>query len=255
METIIISVVFLVIVALVIKYYTGKRKLPSDRSNTEKLANTLHCKFDKFIKDLNKGIKTPEDIQNDMLQTLEDFKYQKLNNIKQVVTNLVENAGRIKNNSANLINQKSIYTEKLDEMKSKVKNTQDEDEKSIYIKQGAQYIKQIDILNKCISQTFDASTNLEKQIDKIHDYTTEFISKVEIKKTEVLTMISSYISNDSSDFGIDISIDDLMNDYKIYMEVKTETNKIDKIAHSYVSNASESVPEETYIKQFKESIQ
>ena len=43
METIIISVVFLAIVALVIKYYTGKRKLPSDRSNTEKLANTLHC--------------------------------------------------------------------------------------------------------------------------------------------------------------------------------------------------------------------
>ena len=254
MESIIISVVFLAIIAIVIKYYTGKKKIPSDRSNTEKLANTLHCKFDKFIKDLNRGIKTPEDIQNNMMETLEDFKYQKLQNIKQVVTNIVENVGRLKNNNNNLSNQKSIYAEKLNETRRKANNAKNEDEKIVYIKQGAQYMKQIDILDKCIAQTLTAINNLEKQIDNIHDYTTSFISKVEMKESEVLTMISSYISNDSSDFGIDISIDDLMNDYKIDMEVKTETNKIDKIAHSYVSNASESVPEETYIKQFKESL-
>ncbi len=71
-STIIIGVVIFVVLGIFLKYKTGKKKLPSDRSNAEKLANTLHTKFDKFMKDLNNGIRTPEFIQEEMLMTLEE---------------------------------------------------------------------------------------------------------------------------------------------------------------------------------------
>lgn len=253
-STIIIGVVIFVVLGLFLKYKTGKRKLPSDRSNTEKLANTLHTKFDKFIKDLNNGIRTPEFIQEEMLLTLDDFKFQKLQSIKQTTTNMVTNIDKIKANRENLEKQKNIYTNKVNETKSAVNRTDDEVEKENIIKQGAQALQQVDVLTKSMAQTDEAIKSMQAQLDKIHNYTTSFISKIEMKKTEILTMISTFIASDNSaDFGIDITIDDLMNDYRTQMDVKVERNKIDAIAHSYVEPMDDA-PAEDYIAKFKEQI-
>ena len=253
--TIIIGVVIFVVFGLFIKYKTGKKKLPSDRSNTEKLANTLHTKFEKFMKDLNDGIRTPEFIQSEMLLTLDDFKYQKLQTIETTATNMVENLNKIKANRDTLVKQQDIYKSKVDESKSAINRSDDEDYKQSIIEQGARALQQVDILDKSISQTDDAIKNIQSQLDKIHDYTTSFISKIEMKKTEILTMISTFIASDNStDFGIDITIDDLMNDYRTQMDVKTERNKIKAIAHSYTNEPVETAPAEDYIAKFKEQI-
>lgn len=252
--TIIIGVVIFVVFGLFIKYKTGKKKLPSDRSNTEKLANTLHTKFDKFMKDLNNGIRTPEFIQEEMLLTLDDFKFQKLQSIKQTVQNMVTNIDKIKANRENLVKQQNTYKSKIDESKSAVNRTDDDAEKNNIIMQGAQALQQFDVLTKSIAQTDEAVKNMQTQLSKIENYTTSFISKIEMKKTEILTMISTFIASDNStDFGIDITIDDLMNDYRTQMDVKVEHNKIDAIAHSYAEPAS-TKPDEDYIAKFKEQI-
>ena len=253
-STIIIGVVIFVVLAMYLKYKTGKRKLPSDRSNTEKLANTLHTKFDKFMKDLNNGIRTPEFIQEEMLLTLDDFKFQKLQSIKQTVQNMVTNIDKIKANRENLVKQQNTYKSKIDESKSAVNRTDDDAEKNNIIMQGAQALQQFDVLTKSIAQTDEAVKNMQTQLSKIENYTTSFISKIEMKKTEILTMISTFIASDNStDFGIDITIDDLMNDYRTQMDVKVEHNKIDAIAHSYAEPAS-TKPDEDYIAKFKEQI-
>ena len=253
-STIIIGVVIFVVLGIFLKYKTGKKKLPSDRSNAEKLANTLHTKFDKFMKDLNNGIRTPEFIQEEMLMTLDDFKFQKLQSVKQTATNMVTNMDKIKANRGNLEKQKNIYESKVNESKSAVNRTSDDVEKYDIIMQGAHALQQVDILNKSMTQTDEAIKNMQSQLDKIHNYTTSFISKIEMKKTEILTMISTFIASDnSSDFGIDITIDDLMNDYRTQMDVKVEHNKIDAIAHSYVE-PTEEAPAEDYIAKFKEQI-
>ena len=253
-STIIIGAVIFVVLAMYLKYKTGKRKLPSDRSNTEKLANTLHTKFDKFMKDLNNGIRTPEFIQEEMLLTLDDFKFQKLQSIKQTVQNMVTNIDKIKANRENLVKQQNTYKSKIDESKSAVNRTDDDAEKNNIIMQGAQALQQFDVLTKSIAQTDEAVKNMQTQLSKIENYTTSFISKIEMKKTEILTMISTFIASDNStDFGIDITIDDLMNDYRTQMDVKVEHNKIDAIAHSYAEPAS-TKPDEDYIAKFKEQI-
>lgn len=255
MSTIIIGVLFIVVFGIIIKYYTGKKKLPSNRSNTEKLANTLHTKFDKFIKDLNNGLRTPEIIQEEMLETLDDFKYQKLSVIKTTAENLVKNYNSIESNKLNLEKSRDAYSQKVNESKRAIKITDDENDKAILIEQGAHAMQQVDIINKSIETTENSMKTLKLQIDKLHNYTTSYISKIEMKRTEILTMISTYIASDNNiDMDVDFTIDDLMTDYKTQMDVKVENNKIDAIAHSFTADPIQTTASEDYIEKFKEEL-
>ena len=63
---------------LVISYFTGKKKTSLNRTSSEKLAKTLQKKFSRYINELNRKLRSPEDIQEEMLEALDDYKAAKV---------------------------------------------------------------------------------------------------------------------------------------------------------------------------------
>lgn len=249
---IVIGVVVFIVLVLIVKYITGRHKLPSQRSNSERLANTLHTKFEKFMKDLNNGIQTPEDVQEEMLAAIDDFKLEKLEQIKTTATRMVENLNAIKANRENLTKTKAVYDKQAEESKRQLKTTNDETEKQQIVERGAMALKQSKTIQKSIDATDTAIKAMQSQVDKLHNFTTSFTSKIEMKRTEVLTMISTYIASDNgASMNFDFTIDDLMNDYKTKMDVENEKNTIEKLSRAYVSQDTDDTLTDEDLEAFK----
>lgn len=235
---------------LAVKYLTGKKKPYSERSGTEKLAHTLHTKFEKFIKQLNDGIRTPEEIQTEMMEAVDDFKLTKLNAIKHTVSDIVKNIDRIKDNCVKLEKQRDIAKGKMEKALKEAQGPECE-KKEAAKHEGARALRQIDMLSESIGQTEEAVAAMTKQLDRMHEFTQSFISKIEMKKTEILTMISNFIISDTSCMDIDINVDDLLTDYRMNMDAATEVNKITAIEHSYTQEPIDVCPDK-YLNMFTE---
>lgn len=249
MVNIISSTVFFVLVGIIvllgIAWLTGRNKRSSQKSLTEKLASTLQRKFDKWINELNKKLRTPEDIQEEMLEALDDYKDSKINEVKNVIANITTTETNIINNLTKLKNAKSNIIEQVRKMKES--NYVDENA-------GGNMMMQIDTLDKSIATSQKSLNNLHNQIIAINTAVAKFGNKIEMKRAEVLTLIANYVSTQcGGTIKFDIDLSDLMSDYTNEMTTIERQNKVDELANSKVTDEPETIaPSEDYIKKFRE---
>ena len=64
----------LLAVFIIVKLTVGKRKRRSKFSETEKLVTTVKTKLVKALKDLNAGLRSPDVIQEEIIQLLDRYK-------------------------------------------------------------------------------------------------------------------------------------------------------------------------------------
>ena len=95
---VILGVVIVVVTFLVVCYLTGRKKANYKKSSGEKLAHTLQKKFSHYMDDLNRKLRTPEDIQQEMLDALDDYKAAKVDEVKKVIVNLTNTESNINSN-------------------------------------------------------------------------------------------------------------------------------------------------------------
>lgn len=246
-----ISTIFQILVTLLIvgafvfiyKFLFNKRKLnKKNKSSVEKLIITLQTKFAKCVKDLNRNLRTPEDIQDEMLEALYEYKNTKINEIKNVVARLTETEISINDNICSLYNAKMRIKSKIEDLKKS---------ESPNVMLGASLMKQLDSVEKSLEKATVSKSDIEKQILDINTMVANFNTKIEIKRTEVLTMITNYIASScSTPLRIDIDLSDLMGDYTTEITIKERQNKIDEIVMDK-ANDIEIVPDD-YIKKFNE---
>ena len=103
---VILGVVIVVVTFLVVCYLSGRKKANYKKSSGEKLACTLQKKFSHYMDDLNRKLRTPEDIQQEMLDALDDYKAAKVDEVKKVIVNLTNTETNINSNITKLQNAK-----------------------------------------------------------------------------------------------------------------------------------------------------
>lgn len=185
--------------------------------------------------DLNSKLRTPEDIQQEMLDALDDYKAAKVDEVKKVIVNLTNTESNINSNITKLQNAKRNIVSSI----LKMKENPDSDPNV-----GGQMVMQVEQLDKSIAASQKLLDNLKNQVMNANATMAKLSNKIEMKRAEVLTLISTYIVNSCSKaVKFDIDLSDLMGDYTNEMTVMERTSKIDEIAEAKVTD----VPDDTNV--------
>lgn len=229
---------------LVISYFTGKKKTSLNRTSSEKLAKTLQKKFSRYINELNRKLRSPEDIQEEMLEALDDYKAAKVNEVKGLIVHLSNTETNIKNNLKKLENAK----DNIDQVVRKMKNDANADPNV-----GGQMMMQMEQLDNSIEASNKSLQNIREQAMNINSAMAKFSNKIEMKRAEILTLISTYIASScNSTIKFDIDISDLMSEYTTEMTIKERSNKIDEIVSNKITDTPQvEVSPDKYIEMYK----
>lgn len=229
---------------LVISYFTGKKKTSFNRTSSEKLAKTLQKKFSRYINELNRKLRSPEDIQEEMLEALDDYKAAKVNEVKGLIVHLSNTETNIKNNLKKLENAK----DNIDQVVRKMKNDANADPNV-----GGQMMMQMEQLDNSIEASNKSLQNIREQAMNINSAMAKFSNKIEMKRAEILTLISTYIASScNSTIKFDIDISDLMSEYTTEMTIKERSNKIDEIVSNKITDTPQvEVSPDKYIEMYK----
>ena len=229
---------------LVISYFTGKKKTSLNRTSSEKLAKTLQKKFSRYINELNRKLRSPEDIQEEMLEALDDYKAAKVNEVKGLIVHLSNTETNIKNNLKKLENAK----DNIDQVVRKMKNDANADPNV-----GGQMMMQMEQLDNSIEASNKSLQNIREQAMNIDSAMVKFSNKIEMKRAEILTLISTYIASScNSTIKFDIDISDLMSEYTTEMTIKERSNKIDEIVSNKITDTPQvEVSSDKYVEMYK----
>lgn len=229
---------------LVISYFTGKNKTSLNRTSSEKLAKTLQKKFSRYINELNRKLRSPEDIQEEMLEALDDYKAAKVNEVKDLIVHLSNTETNIKNNLKKLENAK----DNIDQFVRKMKNDANADPNV-----GGQMMMQMEQLDNSIETSNKSLQNIREQAMNINSAMAKFSNKIEMKRAEILTLISTYIASScNSTIKFDIDISDLMSEYTTEMTIKERSNKIDEIVSNKITDTPQvEVSPDKYVEMYK----
>lgn len=229
---------------LVISYFTGKKKTSLNRTSSEKLAKTLQKKFSRYINELNRKLRSPEDIQEEMLEALDDYKAAKVNEVKDLIVHLSNTETNIKNNLKKLENAK----DNIDQFVQKMKNDANADPNV-----GGQMMMQMEQLDNSIETSNKSLQNIREQAMNINSAMAKFSNKIEMKRAEILTLISTYIASScNSTIKFDIDISDLMSEYTTEMTIKERSNKIDEIVSNKITDTPHvEVSSDKYVEMYK----
>lgn len=229
---------------LVISYFTGKNKTSLNRTSSEKLAKTLQKKFSRYINELNRKLRSPEDIQEEMLEALDDYKAAKVNEVKDLIVHLSNTETNIKNNLKKLENAK----DNIDQFVRKMKNDANADPNV-----GGQMMMQMEQLDNSIETSNKSLQNIREQAMNINSAMAKFSNKIEMKRAEILTLISTYIASScNSTIKFDIDISDLMSEYTTEMTIKKRSNKIDEIVSNKITDTPQvEVSSDKYVEMYK----
>ena len=243
---VILGVIIVVVTFLVVCYLGGRKKANYKKSFGEKLACTLQKKFSHYMDDLNRKLRTPEDIQQEMLDALDDYKAAKVDEVKKVIVNLTNTESNINSNITKLQNAKQNIISSIRKMKENP-----ESDPNI----GGQMVMQVEQLDKSIAASKKSLDNLKNQVMNVNATMAKLSNKIEMKRAEVLTLISTYIANSCSKaVKFDIDLSDLMSDYTNEMTMMERTSKIDEIAEAKVTDVHDDTnvlaPQE-YIDKYK----
>lgn len=212
MNNLICIVILVLIISGVIVYYKGRYKPYSQKSNSEKLVSTLQTKINGYIKDLNNGLRSPELIQQCILQELDRYHVNKVNDAKQVliqikncITDLESQQKKIEYSKANLIIKAKDIKSKYNEMK---------DEK--YINQGTVIMSQVSRCDEIIQRIKSKIESTNNQANKIMDSIDTFEIEFDMKKTDINLQFSDYLTNISLNpsFRFDLNLNDLEIEFK-----------------------------------------
>lgn len=229
---------------LVISYLTGKKKTSLNCTSSEKLAKTLQKKFSRYINELNRKLRSPEDIQEEMLEALDDYKAAKVNEVKDLIVHLSNTETNIKNNLKKLENAK----DNIDQFVRKMKNDANADPNV-----GGQMMMQMEQLDNSIETSNKSLQNIREQAMNINSAMAKFSNKIEMKRAEILTLISTYIASScNSTIKFDIDISDLMSEYTTEMTIKERSNKIDEIVSNKITDTPQvEVLPDKYVEMYK----
>jgi len=207
MITIILSAVALAVVVGIVLAIKAKGKTHTERSSSESIAYTISQSLKRGIRDLEKGIRSPEVVRSEIIQKFDEAKKEMVKNLEVYLTEII---------TAKMFHQDIIDRSKAKcaDLKSKAKEFKTMYESS-NDKRHMQYAeKYVGLFIAQEKQVSDSKRIVEDMEFKIVDAKAEYdimISSLQVKRANILSMITSPSVNFSL---INFEIDDLTSELK-----------------------------------------
>lgn len=187
---IIIILVIASVLALAANDMKNSKLKRSTRSTSEKADCALEKKFASLINDLTKKSRDPKYVIDDMLEALDNYKKEKASQMNSLIVFLTQAECNIERN-----------IKSLESSRASIK-------KGIILTDSDESAKQIEVIDASIDDAKKAREKVETQVIAINAKLATLNAKIEVKRTEVLTLISSYVTNpdnDEKNLTIDLS--------------------------------------------------
>lgn len=183
-------IIMLVIASILALVVNDMKNSKLKRCTSEKADCALEKKFASLINDLTKKSRDPKYVIDDMLEALDNYKKEKASQINSLIVFLTQAECNIEKNIKSLESSRANIN------------------KGIMLTNGDELTKQIEVVDASIDDAKKAREKVETQVIDINAKLATFNAKIEVKRTEVLTLISSYMTNPSNDekkIAIDLS--------------------------------------------------
>ena len=228
----IIFVVLLVLVAvfIVVKLITAKGKKKSQQSESEKLVTTVQTKLIKALKDLNAGLRTPDVIQEEIIQTLDYYKKEAVKRFEKSGLLLIDQKDSLKKSLENVDKQIADLDKKVKDYKKKYDNETDKTKKQTWLNAGTSFLRSKHQFEKSREKISVAVEKASKAKENLLHKCELMDLKIQEKQAEVLATISEYI-NGVGDVNIGINLDDidfLVDEYKLVSEKEDYKKEIEQ---------------------------
>lgn len=186
-----IAIIIILVIASILALAANDMKNSKlKRSTLEKADCALEKKFASLINDLTKKSRDPKYVIDDMLEALDNYKKEKASQMNSLIVFLTQAECNIEKNIKSLESSRANIN------------------KGIMLTNGDELTKQIEVVDASIDDAKKAREKVETQVIGINAKLATFNAKIEVKRTEVLTLISSYMTNPSNDekkIAIDLS--------------------------------------------------
>ena len=186
-----IAIIIILVIASILALAANDMKNSKlKRSTLEKADCALEKKFASLINDLTKKSRDPKYVIDDMLEALDNYKKEKASQINSLIVFLTQAECNIEKNIKSLESSRANIN------------------KGIMLTNGDELTKQIEVVDASINDAKKAREKVETQVIGINAKLATLNAKIEVKRTEVLTLISSYMTNPSNDekkIAIDLS--------------------------------------------------
>ena len=188
-----IAIIIILVIASVLALAANDMKNSKlKRSPSEKADRNLEKRFTSLINDLNKRSRQPKYVIDDMLEALDNYKKEKASQMNSLIVFLTQAECNIERNIKSLERSRANIN------------------KGIILTDSDKSTKQIEVIDASIDDAKKAREKVETQVITINAKLATLNAKIEVKRTEILTLITSYIANTSNDEKkIDIDLSDL----------------------------------------------
>lgn len=183
-------IIILVIASILALVVNDMKNSKLKRSTLEETDCALEKKFASLINNLTKKSRDPKYVIDDMLEALDNYKKEKASQMNSLIVFLTQAECNIEKNIKSLESSRANIN------------------KGIMLTDSDKSAKQIEVIDASIDDAKKAREKVETQVIGINAKLATFNAKIEVKRTEVLTLISSYMTNPRNDekkIAIDLS--------------------------------------------------
>ena len=253
MIRIIIGVLLTVAIICIVKLALTKKKKRSQLGESEKFLLTIKSKLKKAFKDLNDGIRTPDVIQEEIIQLLEDYKKEAIKSFKKSGTLLIEQKSRLVNSLNDVNKNIENIDKKVKEYKKKYETETDPSLKKSYLDAGTNLLRSKHNFEKSKEKIADAVKKAEEAKENMLRKSEQMDIKISVKRAQVLSIISDYI-NGVGNVNVDINfsdIDFLVDEYKLVSEKEDYKKEVDKRLDKQPEEELEIIGDKELEEEFK----
>lgn len=220
----------LLAVFIIVKLTVGKRKRRSKFSETEKLVTTVKTKLVKALKDLNAGLRSPDVIQEEIIQLLDRYKEEAVKRFTNSGIMLLEQKNSLNKALENVDENIRDLDSRVIEYKTKYEKETNLAKKQIYLNVGTSLLKSKHCFEKSREKIAASVEKATEARENLLEKCEQMDLKIQVKRAEVLAIISEYI-NGASNVNVDINLNDidfLVDEYKLLSEKENYKKEIEQ---------------------------
>lgn len=234
--TIAASILGMVVIALIIKFITGRNKRHADKTSGEKFASQVVTSVSSTINKMIEGARTPEAIKEELLAKLKSSKDKLKKEFRDYLTGLITAIETHKKIISNNENRLSDLKKKAKEYKNLFIETNDEKYKS-YANRIITQILSIEKLIETSKQIVADCTTQQEEAEINYDL---LVGELETKHAEIISMtMNPDVSFNLSTIDItDLTVEfkEKMSQRNIQTQVSNIINKTENAISDNVSN-------------------
>lgn len=204
--------------------FTATTNFINNRDHTN--IRCIKKKFKKLLKSVGK--RNIDDVREDLLSTLIDYKDAKTTEFINAKNLLSKSNREIEHTITNIMAQKEISESEINLLKKHY----DVNKSDIILQKGILKASAIDKYNKILLSLNDSQKNILEKLNKLNEEIELFTSKYELKRAEINLMLVGNVV-DSNFSTVDLNLDDLIieyqdkeNELKNAREIRTKMNNV-----------------------------